>query len=284
MYKKLYNNLYVGYSGLNMDSSWQILGLSTHSEAVLREVKAGRGTPVLISKHTNLSRPAIYAILHKLEKQGLVKEQFEKKTRQWEIAHTSQINTLLESAKVSLLELKEEKQLSHRDPEVEVNLYRGKETISNLMKEIFTVHRGQKCIGIQGANVYSGWKDLLGVDFVNTLNKVIKKNKMINQPIVPTGHFEEAVDIFGLEWATHFEGRTARTNEIDRKYFNHKGELFFFKDSAYLVSMSENLVVEIKNSHIHKVLMSLVEYIQDTSRLIDGNERLRQIIAAQSQR
>jgi hypothetical protein len=159
-------------------------------------------------------------------------------------------------------------------------MYRGRETIAALMKEIFTSHKGQKCIGIQGVNVYPGWKELLGVEFVNEINKVIKKNKMVNQAIVPEGHFDEVVSVMGLEWAKHFEGRSYRANEIDPKYFKHSGEMFFFKDSVYLISMSENLVIEIKHSHIHKMLYALIEYVQDTSRVVDGNERLRQIIAS----
>lgn len=262
-----------------MNMPLQILGLSPRAAAVLLQIKAGRSTPVQIAKHINLSRPAIYAILRNLETQGLVTETYDGNTRVWNIAHISQINSLFEAAKEGLLGSSTEKAVKYTDSGIQVNVYRGKETIGELMKEIFASHRGQKCIGIQGANVYPGWKDLLGVEFVNELNKVIKKNKMINQAIVPIGHFDEVVKVMGVEWARHFEGRPYRANEIDSKYFEHKGEMFFFKDSVYLVSMGENLVIEIKHSHIHKMLYGLIEYVQENSKVIDGNERLRKIIA-----
>ncbi len=278
MYKKLYTFNILGHNYGDMDSFLKIFGLSAHGAAVLQQIKDGRVTPVMIAKHINLSRPAIYAILVKLQEQGLVVEKHTGNTRAWKITEVSQIESLFETAKLELFGAMSERTIKYADTGVEVTIYRGRETISNLMKEIFASHRGEKCIGIQGTNVYPGWKDLLGVEFINELNKKIKTSGMINQPIVSTGHFEEAVDIFGLEWAKSFEGRAARTNEIDAKYFKHKGEIFLFKDCVYLISMSEKLVIEIKHSHIQKVLYALIEYIQDTSKVIDGNERLRQIM------
>ena len=280
MYKKLYTFLNFKLHCKDMKNSLQILGLSVSAATVLLQIKAGRVTPVQIAKHINLSRPAIYAILRNLQTQGLVTETYDGDTKVWTVAHISQINSLFEAAKEGLFGSSTENAVKYLDNGLQVNVYRGKETIGELMKEIFTSHRGQKCIGIQGVNVYPGWKSLLGVEFVNKLNKAIKKNKMINQAIVPRGHFDEVVKVMGVEWARHFEGRPYRANEIDPKYFKHKGEMFFFKDSVYLVSMSENLVIEIKHSHIHQMLYGLIEYVQENSPVVDGNERLRQIIAS----
>jgi len=265
-----------------MIDQFRVLGLSEKSLKILRLVRRGFGTPVQLAKQVNISRPAIYAILKKLEAQGVLVQTGEKNLS-FEVAHLSQINSLLEATREALVGDSKERKALYEEEGLQVNVYRGKDTIKELMRYIFASHTRQKCVGIQGANVYQGWKDILGVDFINDINKTIKKNRMINQPIVPTGHFEEAVQVFGPEWAEHFGGRTARTNEIDRKYFKHKGEIFLFKDAVYLVSMSESIVVEIKHSHIFKQLEALVEYIQDTSLVVDGNQRLREIISRHQQ-
>lgn len=263
-----------------MDNPLRIFGLSPKASTVLSLVKAGHTTPVQIAKHANISRPAIYAILQNLAKQGLVEEKKSEEQRYWQIAHISQINSLLESAKDNLLGHPEERGLQYKTNGVQVHIYRGKETIAELLKHLFINHRGQTCVGIQGDNVYEGWKEVLGIEFINELNKGIKKNKMIIQAIVPQGNFARAVETMGLEWAKHFEGRTYRVNEIAEKYFNHKGEMFLFKDSIYLISMTEQLVIEIKHSHIQKQLLALIEYVQETAKVIDGNEALRKIISS----
>ncbi len=262
-----------------MNTPFKAFGLSGTASAVLAQVKAGRETPVQISKETDISRPAIYAILAQLEEQGLVTRHAVKGAARWRVASASQINRLLERAREEILGSKEEREVLYQEDNVGVKVYRGRKTISEVMRYIFQEHRGQTCIGFQGDNVFADWRDLLGAETINDLNKSIKKNGMVIQVIVPEGSFERSFDIMGLEWAKHFEGRAYRVNEISDDYFKHKGEMFLFKDSVYLISMREQVVIEIQHSQIQKMLYLLFEYVQDTSKVIDGNEILRQLMA-----
>jgi DNA-binding MarR family transcriptional regulator len=278
VYKILYSFVCCLYI-LCMGTRFKTFGLSKKGAQVLATIQAGYYTPVQISKQTNISRPAIYAILTQLAEQGLVNERTHGNARTWQIASATQINKLLEQAKSEILGSTEEKEVMYHGRDVEIKVYRGAKTISELMRYIFQQHKDEICIGIQGDNVYAGWRDLLGIETINDLNKSIKKNGLINQAIVPQGHYSRAVDTMGIEWAQHFEGRAYRANEIDEMYFNHKGEMFLFKDSVYLISMTEELVIEIKNSHIQKMLLSLVQYVQNTAHVVDGNELLRELMA-----
>jgi hypothetical protein len=159
-----------------------------------------------------------------------------------------------------------------------IHLYEGKESVSDLMKQIFTTHKNEFCIGIQSDIVYKDWKKVLGLSTINNLNKNIKKNKLIIQAILPKGHFTRGIDTMGSEWARHFEGRTYRANEIDEQYFKHHAELFLFKKSLYLICLRDELVLEIKHPEIQKMMLLLINFIQDNSRLLDGNEIIRNIL------
>ncbi|MES2225580.1 MAG: winged helix-turn-helix domain-containing protein [Patescibacteria group bacterium] len=261
-----------------MTTTFKAFGLSNAARSVLAQVKAGRETPVQISKETDISRPAIYAILAQLEEQGLVACHSIKGARHWRIASASAINRLLEKAREEILGSREEKEVLYQEGNVGIKVYRGSKTISEVMRYIFQEHRGETCIGFQGDNVFADWRDLLGAETIHELNKSIKKNGMVIQVVIPEGSLERSFEIMGFEWAKHFEGRAYRVNEIDEEYFKHKGEMFLFKDSVYLISMREELVIEIKHSQIQKMLYLLFEYVQNTSKVIDGNEILRELM------
>ena len=44
-------------------------------------------------------------------------------------------------------------------------------------------------------------------------------------------------------------------------------------------ALGEELVIEIRNSEIQKMLLTFIKFIQDNSRVIDANELLRSVIA-----
>jgi hypothetical protein len=110
------------------------------------------------------------------------------------------------------------------------------------------------------------------------LNRNIKKNKFIIEAILPDGFFTRAFARMGAGWAKDFEGRTYRASLIDERYFDHTAEVFLFKDSVYLISMKEALVIEIRHSQIQKMLTQMAEFMQDNARVVDGNEALRRLI------
>lgn len=256
-----------------------ILELSPKSVEVVRALQAGSKTPVDISKVTSVSRPAIYEILERLENRGLVKGESVRGKKQWRLSSNVEIQNLIAKAVAEITGNSEERNTPYESKEVGVFVYRGTKAIRDIMRQVFQTHKGETCIGIQGENVYSAWKKLLGVETINEINRDIKANGMINQAIVPVGHFTKVIHTMGEEWARNFEGRAYRVNEIDEEYFNHSAEIFLFKDSVYLLSMSESLVIEIKNSEIQKMILSLLHYVQNTSRVIDGNEMLRNLLA-----
>ncbi|MEO7529929.1 MAG: MarR family transcriptional regulator [Sediminibacterium sp.] len=258
----------------------RLLGLTANAAKVLNAIKNGLKTPVQISNETGVSRPAVYSLIEQLEKQGLVVVMEGDRGKEWKLASKSQINNLLTEIKKEILSEETKEELLYQEKDVQIKIYRGRDSITSLMQHIFQKHKNEVCIGIQGDNVYEGWKNLIGIETIHEINKSIKKNSLVNQAIVPKDNFLRGIETMGVEWAKNFEGRAYRANEIDEKYFKHKAEMFLFKDAVYLLSMNEELVIEIKHSEIQKMLLLLLQYVQDTSRLVDGNGILRELMTA----
>lgn len=119
---------------------------------------------------------------------------------------------------------------------------------------------------------------MFGVEGTNELNRFIRKNKIITEGIIPHGWFERQIKLLGRKWAQDFEGRMAITHTIDEEYFKHGGQIWMFKEILYLIAMNEEIIIEVRNSEIQKLVLSMFSFIQDNSEKIDTNELLRKLI------
>ena len=95
---------------------------------------------------------------------------------------------------------------------------------------------------------------------------------------MPFGFFERQTKALGKKWAQDFEGRMAVNHEIDEEYFQHGGQIWIFKKSVYLIAMNEEIIIEVRNSEIQKLLLSMFSFIQDNSQKFDVNARLRKLL------
>jgi hypothetical protein len=122
------------------------------------------------------------------------------------------------------------------------------------------------------------WNKLFPLEATNRFNRALKKNGIIAEMVMQDGILERQTRKLGVSWARDFEGRTARLNVIDADYFAHGGQVFIFKQSIYLMALGEELVIEIRNSEIQRMILSFFKYIQDTSPVVDANALLRGVI------
>ena len=49
--------------------------------------------------------------------------------------------------------------------------------------------------------------------------------------------------------------------------------------TIFLMALNEELVIKIRNSEIQKMILSIFEFMQDNSHVVDANELLRTLIA-----
>jgi len=262
----------------------RLLGLSRKELMVLDKLQKGLNTPVKISNVTNISRPAIYAILQNLKKRGLVESRIKIGKKQWHLVDEREIESRLYDVKRELLNLSKGRGEKNDKSDSTVVVHRGKSAVKALVNKIFFDHKGERFIGLQGDVPNIGWNQVFSIEETRLINQAIKKNGFIVESILPKGWFETQTKLSGLNWAKDFEGRTTRVNFMDPSYFEHGGQAWVFKKMLYLFDLSEEIIIEIRHSEIQKMILALFKFIQDNSRNIDVNQMLRDLIAKEESR
>lgn len=256
----------------------KLLGLSKKEQKVLIALQTGSDTPVKLSKVTNVSRTAIYAILQNLKKRGLAHSHITDGKRHWNLTPEREIEEVLYEAKRALLKIPEGREEVHGLSDSTVIIHRGQESIRKILGELLSAHHNERFYGLVGDAAAANWNRIFSLQETNRFNRALKQNNIIAETIVQEGVLERQTRELGVSWAKDFEGRTTRVNEIDAEYFAHGGQVFIFKQSIYLMALGEELVIEIRNSEIQKMLLTFIKFIQDNSRVIDANALLRDII------
>lgn len=256
----------------------KLLGLSRKELMVLDALREGNTTPALISRATKVSRPAIYEILMRFKDRGIARSTIKNGKLQWALAKEKDLEAELYATKRQLLNIKEGIKEVWGVGDSAVTVHRGAPAIRALVQSMFKDNKDQKVFGIQGDVVDIGWNRIFGVEGTNELNRLIKKNMIIIEGIIPAGWFERQIGLFGKKWAEEFVGRAAITHEIDGRYFKHGGQIFMFQNSLYLMAMNEEIVIEVRNSEIQKMILSLMLFIQENSKKIDVNSIVRNLV------
>lgn len=263
---------------MKTDTRLQALGLSKKGERVLIALRDGAGTPLSLARATKVSRPAVYAILKNLKKRGIAESRVREGKKEWRICDERDIDRVIADAKHALLKTPEGSAQVYGMSDSSIIVHRGEEAIKRLMLTLFATHPRERLLGFQGGTSTIGWNRMFTVAETNKINRDIKNNHIIVEAILPDGWFEEQTRLLGVGWAKDFEGRTTRVNVIDPKYFKHGGQCWIFKDSLYFFALNEELLIEVRNSEIQKMVLSIIAFMQDNSRVIDANGLLRKLM------
>lgn len=257
-----------------------LLGITPKERRVLLALQDGQNTPLLLSRTTRVSRPAVYAILQNLKKRGLAQSRITNSKKHWQLVSQKEIEEALYETKRALLKIPKGREELHGLSDSMVVVHRGRDAIKHVMLGLFADKKNERFYwGFQGDNSSKAWNEMFTVAETNRINRYIKGNGIISEGILPKGWFEEQTRELGVEWAKDFEGRTARIHVLDPKYFKHGGQCWIFKDSLYLFALGEEIVVEVRNSEIQRMILSAFEFMQENSPVIDANELLRNLVA-----
>lgn len=257
----------------------RLLGLSDKEISVLDAIRSGCQTALAVSDQSKVSRQGAYEVLERLQKRGLVIRRIKNGKKYWMQADQRKIEQELMLSKNQLQQEVKRDAGIYNPSDSMITVYRGKDAIRSLFKNLFDGHAHQRFYAMQGDAVVVGWNKIFGVDGTNEINRRIKKNDIIAEGVVPYGWFERQTEKLGKNWAKDFEGRAAMMHEIEEGYFEHGGQFFIFRDSLYLMAMNEGLVIEVRNSEIQKVILSMFSFIEDHAQKFDLNARLRELIA-----
>ncbi|MBM3271956.1 hypothetical protein FJY94_01560 [Candidatus Kaiserbacteria bacterium] len=255
-----------------------LLGLSRKEEKVLVALQDDLDTPLALSRETKVSRTAVYAILQQLKKRGLAHSRISDGRKSWHVAAERDIEEGLYAAKRALLKIPEGREEVHGASDSMVVVHRGVEAIKKRMFDLFSSTNNERFFwGFQGDTSTIGWNKIFSVAETNRINRQIKEHRLIAQAILPKGWFEAQTKLLGVEWAKDFEGRTARVNVLDSKYFKHGGQIFILQNALFLFALNEGIVIEVRNSEIQRMIKSIFEFIQENSDIIDANATLRRL-------
>lgn len=256
----------------------KLLGLSAKEVRVLNALRRGQSTPLLISRYTKVSRPAVYEILTRLKTRGIAVKNIRNGKNYWSQVKDVDLERSLYETKKAFFGISENVEEIHGLSDSTVIVYRGGEAIRKLLFGIIKDNKNKRLYAIQGDVVVIGWEKVFGTERTNEINRYIKKNSIIVEGIMPYGWFDRQSKLLGKKWARDFGGRMAVSHEVDEEYFKHGGQVWIFKNSVYLIAMNEELIIEVRNSEIQKLILSMFSFIQDNSQKFDVNERLQKIL------
>ncbi len=266
---------------MELHKNLSILGLSNKEEKVLLSIIKGISTPLSLAKETKVTRPAVYDILKKLKSRGLVNSQILNGKKSWKLSREEDISQLLYNAKKIILSIPDGSEEVKGPGDGIIVIHRGKEAIIKELDKIFTTHKNQRWFGFQGTKSAKDWENLVGIDYIIKINNLIKKNNLIVEAVLPDQWYKEALAVYGKEWAESYLNRAAAMYEIPKNFFEHKGELFMFKDALYLVAVAEETIIEIKHSAIQDMILAMIRAIEAGSRKIDINAEMRSLIGGE---
>lgn len=260
-----------------------LLQLSRKEQIILNLLDNDHSTPVYLSKACNIPRPTIYTILIKLSSRGLIIKKKESNKIFWQKRTSEEIENAVFHLKNSLIPnttTKQEK-ITITDSS-QVIVHKGQKAILKLFSDLVDKHAGEKMIALQGNTSAYEWSKIFPVEDVNIINRKIKKNKVITELITSREWFESQTKLFGVDWAKNFEGRTVRMQNIEDKYLNYSTQIFIFGKKVFIDSMVDEVFIEITNPEIAKLLISIANFVQDHSNVLDANELLRKLISKNS--
>jgi sugar-specific transcriptional regulator TrmB len=249
------------------------------NERIILELVDRNDTPVTLAKRCQIPRPTIYLTLNKLTERGLILHHKIGKKISWSKNSSENINKLLDEARFCLTEeLSKTQERIFISDKMQILIHKGKDQIFKLLSSIITRYPKERLIVISGDLVIDSWNKVLGVDKINALNRQEKEAGMTSELIASVDSFKNQAQTFGIEWAKGFEGRSIRVQNIEAKYLDYASQIFIVKDQAYLVSMDDEVFIEIRNDEIIKLILSLAKFIQDHSEVFDPNALLRELI------
>lgn len=236
-------------------------------------------TPLEISRLCILPRASVYTTLESLKKRGLVSHKKINNKSKWVSVSRKDLNEKLYEAKKIFNNYDsgtEDLEQLPRDSLVKV--HRGKDSIKNVLNDIFSNNKNLSLYTLQGRGSEESWATNFDSAEVSLYNDQAKKNKIISRNILEKGVLEKALQKFGKSWAKSYIGRTSVAYEIEEEYINHSSQIWIIGNSLYLMNIYELTIIEIIDSDIVKMVKCLFNFVHDHERAVEVNGYLEKLI------
>lgn len=261
-----------------LELNHNLLQFSAKEIEILHFIKSCQySTPLSLSKQCKIPRPTIYVTLGKLKARGLVTKRKFKKRKVWVISDTDKIRKNFENISKLIFDADTNYEKINVGNNTNILIHRGRRNILNIFSKLVEQHNGHRLFGVYGDFSGDAWNEKYSVNEINKINQKIKNNRLITEIVSSKEWFARQAEMFGESWVENFSGRATQTHIIDGKYLKNEGQIFIFKDQIYLVSMREEVFVEVRNKEISKLIISLLKFVEDNSNLVDTNKLLHNL-------
>ena len=258
----------------------KILDLSVKEERVLLALQARSNTVQDIATHAKVTRPSVYDILKKLKKRGLVTSSILHGKKSWHMVSEKELTDTLYTLKKKLLGFADGKEELTSATDGVVTVHRGSKAVKKVIFDMIRHRKNERFLGYTAFSdvLMKGWMNVFTEDEIHEFNRIVKKNGIISELVAPENWIEDHYKAMGKVWAKDYEGRTSSAVYLDKKYFQHSGQIFAFKDVMYLVALNDKMVIEIRHSDIQKMILGMYAFIKERGEMVDVNKRLRELM------
>lgn len=258
----------------------QILGLTKKEGRVIESLLKGTVSPTEIAKEANISRVGVYKIITSLKERGIVKQSKKNHRKHFEIVDKKNLLSSLQKTEkfLSTRKGKEDPEQTVYGSTGDVSIFVGKKGLEKVFESIFTEYNHQEFFTLQTKKGDMAWLTMFTAEEVKKYSELASKSKLIHRNILEKGIMKLSFEVYGLDWAKSYVGRTASVNEIDPKYADFSSQIWISPSTCYLVSLEEKVAIVIKSKIIVKMMRSIFRLIHDTSHKIDMNEELRKLM------
>ena len=259
----------------------KILDLTIKEEKVLLALQSGFVTPLVIAKATKVTRPAVYDIFKKLKKRGLIESHIKGGKKSWGMVSEKELSDTLYETKKVLLEFSDGSEELHGVGDSVVSVHRGKVAVRKVIMGMIRDRKNERFLGLSDFSpelLDEGWLTVLTAEDIHEFNRMVKRNGIIAELVAPNNWIDEHYKAMGDTWAKDYEGRASSSVYLDKKYFQHSGQIFAFGDALYLLALKDQLVIEIRHSDIQKMILGMYEFMKESGKPVDVNRRLRELM------
>ncbi len=253
-----------------------LLGLSKKERKVLQALRDGSDTVLEVHRATKISRTAIYHIVSVLKARGLLESSRKNGRPSIRVPDDRTLSKMLYETKKELLAFPIGTD-EVESGDTQVIFHRGVEAMKTCFMKAFTENSNSRFTGLQGTNDVSQWEKTFGVEYINTINRMIKKNSLISEGIVAEGWFKACFNSFGPDWINDYLGRMGSVHCIPKEYFNHAADIYIFNTAVYLICVEDHFIIEIRHPDIAKAITQLITYVMDTTHPVDYSRIVKQL-------
>ncbi len=239
-----------------MKNLHKTLGLNNLEQKVVESVTGEFKMVADIARDINVPRTSVDAVVARLVDRKIIKKQ--KKAKRFLYKKISDIETIknmfpekaLPPGKYSL-------------PLYEgfhLNLYSGTKDIMTMFENLCIKHSKERVYGIQSTSSVGELFKFATLDEINYINSLVTTNDVVQDSIIDDEYFIELEKIVGDrygEWLKGLSDRLAVVHVLPKEDIGFNGLLILHGKVAILVDWKTQMGIEIINTEIMKMLLSM---------------------------